>query len=48
MEKQDVLNELYALRAGLSAISQEYDKAQAIDCDCDKQLAKARKSFVKI
>lgn len=45
MEKQDVLNELYALRAGLSAISQEYDKAQAIDCDCDKQLAKSAEEF---
>ncbi|MDE5721467.1 MAG: hypothetical protein K2I30_01825 [Clostridia bacterium] len=45
MEKQEVLNELYALRAGLSAISQEYDKAQAIDGKCDEVLAANAEDF---
>lgn len=45
MEKQKALNELYALRAGLSAISQEYDKAQKIEADCNEKLAENAKNF---
>lgn len=45
MEKQEVLNELYALRAGLSVISQQYDKALSIEEDCDGKLAENAKDF---
>ena len=45
MEKQEVLNELYALRAGLSVISQQYDKALSIEDDCDGKLAENAKDF---
>ncbi len=45
MEKQEVLNELYALRAGLSVISQQYDKALSIEDDCDGKLAENAKNF---
>ncbi|MDE6001355.1 MAG: hypothetical protein K2G96_03430, partial [Clostridia bacterium] len=40
-----LLANLYALRAGLSAISQEYDKAQKIENDCGEKFAKTAKDF---
>jgi len=45
MEKEEAVNELYALRAGLSAISQEYDKAQAIENACDEKLMQNANEF---
>lgn len=45
MDKTKVLDNLYALRAGLSAISQEYDKTQKIEKDCGEKFAKTANDF---
>ncbi|MDE6790261.1 MAG: hypothetical protein K2J61_00920 [Clostridia bacterium] len=39
MEQKQVLDNLYALRAGLSVISQQLDKAQTIEGECDEKLS---------
>lgn len=44
-KKEKVLDNLYALRAGLSVISQEYDKAQAIENECGEKLAENANSL---
>ncbi|MDE7452866.1 MAG: hypothetical protein K2N22_00475 [Clostridia bacterium] len=45
MEQKQVLDNLYALRAGLSVISQQYDKSLEIEDECDEQLAKNAESL---
>lgn len=43
--KEQVLDNLYALRAGLSVISQEYDKVRAIEEECGEKLSNNAESL---
>lgn len=44
-KKKQALDNLYALRAGLSVISQQYDKAQSIENECDRKLKTNTENF---
>lgn len=44
-ENKQALDRLYTLRAGLSAISQQYDKAQGIEVACDAKLSENAENF---
>lgn len=44
-DDNDIIGKLYALRAGLSVISQQLDKAQAIESECDEKLSESVQSL---